>query len=425
MKLAALFLFAALLHAWQASPFETHLASGRAALRQSRYAEADRQLRAAVGEAQSDASAIAALDTLCDLDLLVGKYDEAVALAERAAVALEDSAHLARLAGAYRADNQTPKAAPVLEKVVALDIAAAGPDDPKVAVDYDSLGSARVEMHSFDDARAAYGKALESRMRRLAPDDLEIANNYVSLAILEEKDKKPTAARDDLEKALTVTEKKVGEESYSLTGILDRLGLLLRQMKNYDEAEPVLQRSLAIREKTLGARHSDVAPALDNLALTYFADKKFAEAEPLLARSMQIWLATQGPWSPLYAQALDNLGSVYSAQQRFDEAEPLFKHALGIREQSDIESLTNLALIYQAKNDAKSAELYFQRAILIGEKGMGGDHSDQISVTLEDYQTFLTAVGRTAEAKKLAAHIKELSDHKVAEAAPNAHKTDK
>lgn len=439
MKLAALLFLALNLGAQQPGPFETHLAAGKNAVRQSRYADADQQLRAAIEDSQSfnpnDPSTAPrmaeALDTLCDLDLLIGKYDEAVSLAERAVAVVEKSdsrvltAQLTRLAGAYRADNQTAKAEPVLQRVLSLDVMALGADDPKVATDYDSLGSAYVELHSFEEGRAAYEKALESRMRRLAENDLEIANSWVNLAILEEKDKKPDAARTDLEKALAVTEKKVGDESYSLTGILDRLGLLLRQMRNYSEAEPVLQRSLAIREKTLGARHSDLAPALDNLALTYFSDKKFIEAEPLFVRSSQIWLAAQGPWSPLYAQSLDNLGSVYSAQQRFDEAEPLFKRALGIREQSDIESLTNLALIYQAKNDAKNAELYFQRAILIGEKGLGGDHSDQMSATLDDYETFLTAVGRVADAKKLAAHIRELSDHKVAETAPNAHKGDK
>jgi tetratricopeptide (TPR) repeat protein len=171
-----------------------------------------------------------------------------------------------------------------------------------------------------------------------------------------------------------------------------------------------------------------VAPALDNLALTYFADLKLGEAEPLLVRSLAIWYATQGQYSPLYAQALDNLGSVYSAQQRYDDAEPYFKHALGIRELSDMESLSNLALLYHAKDDDKKADLYFQRAILIGEKGMGGDHPEVANI-LETYETFLRTTGRIADAKKVAAHIKDLSEHKDPDPAPathkEAHKTEK
>ena len=175
---------------------------------------------------------------------------------------------------------------------------------------------------------------------------------------------------------------------------------MLRKQRNFGEAEPVLQRSLAIREKTLGARHSDVALALDNLALTYFYDSKYVEAEPLFTRSLQIWLATQGPYSPLVAQALDNLGSLYSAQQKYDDAEPLFRKALSIREKQDVESLSNLALVAEAKNDAKTAEMYFQRALLIGEKALGAEHLE-ITETLAEYETFLRATGRIAEARKI------------------------
>jgi tetratricopeptide (TPR) repeat protein len=416
----------------QLSKFEVHLASGKAAVQQSRYLEADRQLREAIADAEAldhgslDPSGAAApahlaeaLETLCDLDLLVGKYEEAINLEERAVGALEKplgrdnhdlAPHLIRLAGVYRAGGKTPMAEPVLQRVVALDIGALAPDDANVSADYDSLGNAYIELTRLNDARSAYDHALQTRVSRLGPDHLEVSGTYVNLAVVEERDDKPKAARADYEKALAISEKKLGDESYALTGILDRLGLLLRKEKSFGAAEPVLQRSLAIREKTLGARHSDVAPALDNLALTYFYESKFIEAEPLFTRSLQIWLASQGPYSPLVAQALDNLGSLYGAQQRYKDAEPLFKRALAIRERQDIESLSNLALLAEAKHDSKRAELYFQRAILLGEKGLGSEHPE-VSDTLREYETFLRSAGRVAESKKVAAHIQELRDH--------------
>ncbi|MDQ1472983.1 MAG: hypothetical protein QOJ99_4463 [Bryobacterales bacterium] len=421
---APLLLTGSALLAQKATMFEAHLASGKAALQQSRYVEADRLLRLAIQDSESldetDPAApghlAEALETLCDLDLLTGKYDEAIAFQERAVATLEKPLgleshdlvpHLLRLAGAYRAGSWTPKALPVLQRALALDVRALGPDDAKVSADYDSIASADMEMKQFTEARVAYEQALKTRINRVGSDHLDVATNYLNLALLEERDQKPKAARTDYEQALAISEKKLGDESYSLTGILDRLGLMLRREKNFGDAEPVLQRSLSIREKTLGARHSDVAPALDNLALTYFYDNKFVEAEPLFTRSLQIWLATQGQNSPLVAQALDNLGALYSAQQKFDQAEPLFKRALSIRERQDVESLANLALVYQAKNDAKNAELYFQRAILIGEKSLGAEKME-IGETLEEYATFLRATGRMADAKKISARIQEL-----------------
>ncbi len=415
-----------LLYAQKMTLFETHLASGKAAAQQSRYAEADRQLRLAIqdSEALDEADPATpghlaeALEALCDLDLLTGKYEEAVAFEERAVAALEKPLgleshdlvpHLIRLAGTYRAGSQTPKALPVLQRALALDIRALSPDDAKVSADYDSIAGANVEMKQYSDARRAYHRALETRLNRVGPEHLEVASSYLNIGILEERDGKPKLARTNFEKALAISEKKLGDESYSLTGILDRLGLMLRREKNYGEAAPVLQRSLSIREKTLGSRHSDVAPALDNLALNYFYDNKFAEAEPLFQRSLQIWTSTQGPFSPLVALALDNLGALYSAQQRFPEAEPLFRRALTIRERQDVESLSNLALIFQAKNDARNADLYFQRALLIGEKPLGSEPIE-MGEMLEAYATFLRGAGRIADAKKIAAKIQELKN---------------
>lgn len=418
------------LFAQSPSAFETHLTAAQAAIQQSRYGEADTQLRAAVADAaRPDPSRLPvrtaeAYSALCDLDLLMGRYEEAIALAGKAldtaeAAGLPDlSPHLARLAGAYRAGGQTSLAVPVLERMLAID-QKTGADDPKVSVDYDKLGSAYMELVRIDDARAAYRHALDTRISRLGPDHIEVATSWVSLGVLEERNARDKDAQTDFETALAISEKSLGGESYGLTGILDRLGRLFSKQQRYGEAEAVFQRSLAIREKILGAKHSDVAPALDNLGMVYFFDKKYPEAEPLFQRALQIWTATQGPMNPLVAQSLDNLGSLYSAQKRYADAEPLFKKALAIRETRDIDSLSNLALLYEATNDLKRSEEYFQRAIVVGEKGLGGDHPE-IADTLDEYAVMLHVAGRLADAKKMEAHSKEMKDRMAPEKAEAA-----
>lgn len=400
--------------AQQLSPFEVHLASGRAAIQQSRYSEGERQLRLAMADQDAGPRLAEALEALCDLDLLVGRYEEAIDLQQRAVDSIHSeeglAPHLIRLAAALRAGGKTPAAVPVLIRALSLDTRAFGEDSEKAATGSDALASAYAELRDFAKARGIWQRSLEARIRRLGEDHADVSTNYLNLALIEEKDEKPLVARRDYEKALAISEKRLGVESYALTGILDRLGLLLRGIKNFGEAEPVLQRSLAIREKTLGARHSEVAPALDNLALTYFYDRKFAEAEPLYTRSLQIWLATQGPYSPLVAQALDNLGALFSAQQKYQEAEPFFKRALSIRERQDIESLWNLATLHAAKKENKLADAFYQRAILIGENGLGGDHFEVTDV-MDEYAKFLRVNGRLPEAKKLELHSKDLRDH--------------
>jgi len=420
MRLITLFMLAAALSAQSPSSFETHLAAGQAAIQHSRYAEADVQLRAAVADAARpdpnrtplrEAEAYAAL---CDLDLLMSRFDEAIALAIKAVDTVEAAnvqdltPHLGRLAGAYRVAGKTALAVPLLERILAID-EMPGADDPKVSVDYDRLGSAYMELFRMDEARVAYQHAIDTRISRLGPDHIDVATALVNLGVLEERNAKPKAAQADFEKALAISEKNLGLESYGITGILDRLGRLFSNLKQYGDAEPVFQRSLAIREKVLGSRHSDLAPALDNLAMAYFFDSKYVDAEPLFQRSLAIWMTTQGPTSPLVAQALDNLGALYSAQKRYADAEPMFKKALAIRETQDIESLSNLGLLYEATNDMKRSDEYFQRALLVGEKGLGGDHTEVLG-TLEEYAAMLHAAGRNLDAKKVEAHEKELKD---------------
>ena len=294
MRLIILSMLAAAVFAQSPSSFETHLTAAQAAIQKSRYTEADKQFRAALADlAQPDPNRTPqreaeAYSALCDLDLLMSRYDEAIAMATKAldtmqaANAPDLTPHLGRLAAAYRVAGKTALAVPLLEQILGTD-QMLGADDPKVSVDYDKLGSAYMELFRMDDARVADQKAVDTRISRLGPDHIDVATALVSLGVLEERNAKPKAAQADFEKALAISEKNLGLESYGITGILDRLGKLFSDKKRYSDAEPVFQRSLAIREKVLGSKHSDVAPALENLGMAYFFDSKYVDAEPAVS----------------------------------------------------------------------------------------------------------------------------------------------
>ncbi|HXE63740.1 MAG TPA: tetratricopeptide repeat protein [Bryobacteraceae bacterium] len=412
------------------SAFETHLTAAQTALSQSRYAEANQQLHAAVAElanpdpARPPARVMEAYANLSDLDLLLGRADEGIEAARQALATAEAtfgpsstdiSPHLMRLAGALRVGRKTSDSVPVLERMLTIDLTL-GPDDPKVSTDYDKLGSAYLELTRYEDARTAYRNALQTRISRLGPDHLDVATSWVNLGVLEDRNERPVDAKTDFETALAISEAKLGPEAYGLTGILDRLGALHSshgkdpQWKNgFANAEVYLQRSLAIREKVLGARHSDVAPALENLGWVYFFDSKYLEAEPLFQQALQILMATKDADSPLIAEALDAIGTTYSAQKRYPEAEPYFKKALAIRETKTIESLTSLGQLYATIDDLKRSGDYFERASLIGQKGLGGDHPEIIT-TLESYAVMLRMANRIADARKVEAQVKELKE---------------
>ena len=412
------------------SAFETHMAAAQTALSQSRYAEADQQLHAAVAElakpdpARPPARVMDAYAGTSDLDLLLGRADEGIAMARQALATAETaygpsstelSPHLVRLAGALRVAGKTADAIPVLQRLLTID-QTLGPDDPKVSTDYDKLGSAYLELSQFEDGRTAYRNALQTRISRLGPDHLDVATSWVNLGVLEDRNARPADAKTDFETALAISEGKLGPDAYGLTGILDRLGALDSShakdagWKNgYANAEAWLQRSLAIREKILGPRHSDVAPALEDLGWVYFFDSKYLEAEPLFQQALLILKATKDANNPLVAEALEAIGTNYSAQKRYSDAEPYFKQALTIRETKSIDTLTGLAQLYATIGDMKRSGDYFERAALIGLKGLGGDHPE-IVTTLESYAVMLRMANRVAEARKVDAQVKELKE---------------
>jgi hypothetical protein len=73
-------------------------------------------------------------------------------------------------------------------------------------------------------------------------------------------------------------------------------------------------------------------------------------------------------------------------------------------------------LVYEAKNDARNADLYFQRALLIGEKALGAEHLE-ITEVLAEYEIFLRATGRITEAKRISAKLHDLKEHALKEQA--------
>ena len=76
----------------------------------------------------------------------------------------------------------------------------------------------------------------------------------------------------------------------------------------------------------------------------------------------------------VYAALLDNLGALYEAEMEYAKARPLYRQALDIRVKAYgpnhpevLDSLLNLALIYDALGDYVAAEMMDERAIEVIE----------------------------------------------------------
>jgi tetratricopeptide (TPR) repeat protein len=113
--------------------------------------------------------------------------------------------------------------------------------------------------------------------------------------------------------------------------------------------------------------------ALDSSA-TLYEQGRFQEAIPHAIEAIALAEQEIGADDVVYAALLDNLGALYEAEMDYAKARPLYRRALDIRVKAYgsthpevVNSLLNLALIYDALGDYVAAEMMDERATEIIE----------------------------------------------------------
>jgi CHAT domain-containing protein/Tfp pilus assembly protein PilF len=106
-------------------------------------------------------------------------------------------------------------------------------------------------------------------------------------------------------------------------------------------------------------------------------------------------------------QSLNNLAALYDNQGRYADAEPLFKRSLAIQEKAfgpdhrDVATvLNNLAALYDNQGRYAEAEPLYKRSLAIREKALGPDHPD-VANALINLAWLYDHQGRSADAEPL------------------------
>lgn len=170
------------------------------------------------------------------------------------------------------------------------------------------------------------------------------------------------------EKAVNVLSSK-GEHETVVSAALNGWATSLIGMGDYAAAEPLLRRALQIDKNTVDETSDDYSQTLSNLGMLKFYDGKYAEAEPLLRRTLEIREQLHPADDLSVAESLTNLAALYQAIDDA-KAEKLFERALEIRQRlgkpMDVaRGLNNLALYYRVSGRYQRAERFYQEALNI------------------------------------------------------------
>jgi tetratricopeptide (TPR) repeat protein len=283
------------------------------------------------------------------------------------------------------------------------------PDSPLLASLYNSLGNAYKDSIRYNEAEAAYRKALD--LRELGADhpsgEIELATSLNNLAGLYRSQGKYSEAEPLYLRSLEIWERQLEANHPSVATSLNNLAGLYRSQGKYSEAEPLYLRSLEIWERQLGADHPSVATSLNNLAGLYDSQGKYSEAEPLYLRSLEIDKRIYGEDHPEIATDLNNLAALYDSQGKYSEAEPLYLRSLEIRERQlgadhpqVASSLNNLAELYRSQGKYSEAEPLYLRSLEIRERQLGADHP-QVASSLNNLAGLYRSQGKYSAAEPL------------------------
>ena len=107
----------------------------------------------------------------------------------------------------------------------------------------------------------------------------------------------------------------------------------------------------------------------------------YALGVALAERAYQLARQTFGPRHPDTLESLNNLATLYQAQGRYGEAEPLYHEALQARRETlgphhphTLTSLNNLAFFYQAQGRYGEAEPLYREALQAFRETLGPHH---------------------------------------------------
>jgi len=378
-------------------------------------AERALQLRESVlGRTQLEVASC--LHLLGEVRWRMGAYTHAEPLLQRALAIREEAlgknhldvaASLNILASLFFFQGLHTQAAPLYERALAIREAALGKHHPDVATSLNNLANLFADQGLYAQAEPLYERALAIREQALGKTHPAVAASLTNLANLYTNQGLYAQAGPLHERAITIWEATLGRDHPDLAVSLNSLANLYADQGLYARAGPLLERALAIREAALGKHHPDVAVSLNNLAVLYEKRGFYSRAEPLYERALAISEQSFGKQHPLVAATLDNMALLYVRHGNAGRAEQLHERALAIREAvlgknhpAVAHTLNNLANLYKDQGLYSRAQPLYERALAIREEALGKSHLD-VAESLNDLGGLYQDQGLYAQAERL------------------------
>ena len=335
------------------------------------------------------------------------------------------SSSLHNLAGLYESTGRYAEAESLYVQAIQVIKEQLGEDHPNYATSLNNLAYLYKSMGRYADAEPLYGQATQIRKEQLGEDHPDYATSLNNLALLYKGMGRYADAEPLYEQATQIRKEQLGEDHPDYATSLNNLAGLYQSMGRYADAEPLYGQATQIRKEQLGEDHPDYATSLNNLAGLYQSMGRYADAEPLYGQATQIRKEQLGEDHPDYATSLNNLALLYQGMGRYADAEPLYEQATQIRKEQLGEdhpdyatSLNNLAGLYQSMGRYADAEPLYGQATQIRKEQLGEDHPDY-ATSLNNLALLYQGMGRYADAEPLYEQAMDIIKEQLGEDHPD------
>lgn len=322
------------------------------------FEQAEAHLRAAEAlQARTGAGALERGDTqnrLVNVLYHAGKYDEAIAAAERA-LALRRQAlgpshkdvatSLDDLGAVLTARGDMARAEPLMRESLAMRRALLPADDPMLAVGLNNLAYVTWRQGRLEEAEAMYREALAIDRKALGNDHPEIPTKLINLVVLLGELGRRDLAEPLAREAVATRRKTLGEKHPAMANALDAYAGVLADLGRLAEAEARLREALAVARQGFGEVHVETAREQHHLAVLLWKQGKYREAEPYFEAAVAAMTRTQGPAHRVTRSAIANHAHNLVALGEARRAEATARDALARYRQAPTDRLAAGALI--------------------------------------------------------------------------------
>lgn len=234
---------------------------------------------------------------------------------------------------------------------------------------YNSIGDDFYDKNDYDNALAAYQKALEKSLVIYGKDYITTADCYNKIGGVYFDKGDYGNALAYYQKTLEIMKKNFGENHPYTAAICNNIGLGYYGKGDYDNALVYQQKSLRIIEDALGKNHPTTAICYNDISVVYWAKGEYDSALTYCKKAVEILEKKFGDDHFDTALSYNSIGNIYADKGDYDNALSYYQKSLAVREKILGKSHTdtaisyhNLGSIYLDKNDIPSAIAYFRKS---------------------------------------------------------------